>query len=39
MATKKEALKKDGTLKKGFRWGKGGRIIEAKKKPAKRKKR
>lgn len=35
----KKGLKKDGTLKKGYRYGKGGRIIEAKKKPAKRKKR
>ncbi|WP_258533329.1 MULTISPECIES: hypothetical protein [Vibrio] len=37
MATKKQALKADGTLKKGYRWGKGGRIIEAQKPVAKRK--
>ncbi len=37
MATKKEALKTDGTLKKGYRWGKGGTILKAKKKPTKRK--
>ncbi|EJL6425205.1 hypothetical protein NMS13_000620 [Vibrio cholerae] len=37
MATKKQALKSDGTLKKGYRWGKGGRIIEAKKPATKRK--
>ncbi|MDV2307393.1 hypothetical protein Q5N30_12540 [Vibrio cholerae] len=37
MATKKQALKSDGTLKKGYRWSKGGRIIEAKKPATKRK--
>ena len=31
MATKKEALKTNGRLKKGYRYGKGGRIIKAKK--------
>ncbi|WP_257790247.1 hypothetical protein [Vibrio vulnificus] len=37
MATKKQALKSNGTLKKGFRFGKGGRIISAKKTTTKRK--
>lgn len=33
MATKKEGLKADGTLKKGYRWGKGGKILKASTKP------
>ena len=32
MATKKEALKANGKLKKGYRYGKNGRIVKAKKK-------
>ncbi len=30
-ASKKSALKADGTLKKGFRYAKGGRVVKAKK--------
>lgn len=30
MATKKIGLKKDGTLKKGYKYAKGGRIVKAK---------
>lgn len=29
--SKKTALKRNGTLKKGFRYAKGGRIVKAKK--------
>ena len=32
MATKKEALKANGKLKKGYRYSKNGRIVKAKKK-------
>lgn len=31
-STKKEGLKADGTLKKGYKYAKGGRIVKAKKK-------
>lgn len=39
MATKAEALKKNGTLKKGYRYSSSGRIVKAKSatKPAKKK--
>ncbi len=29
--SKKASLKSDGTLKKGFRYAKGGRVVKAKK--------
>lgn len=32
MATKKEATKANGKLKKGYRWKKGGGVVKAKKK-------
>lgn len=32
MATKKEATKENGKLKKGYRFAKGGRVVKAKKK-------
>ncbi len=30
MAARKEGLKANGTLKKGYRYGRGGKIIKAK---------
>lgn len=30
--TKKEGVKANGTLKKGYRYAKGGRVVKAKKK-------
>ena len=36
--SKQKALKKNGTLKKGFRYVKGGKIVEGLGAPAKRKK-
>lgn len=33
----KVGLKANGTLKKGYRWGKGGKVIKAKGKTTKRK--
>lgn len=31
-AIKREGVKADGTLKKGYRYAKGGRVVKAKKK-------
>lgn len=35
--TRKEGVKADGTLKKGFRYAKGGRVVKAKAATAKKK--
>lgn len=39
MASKKDALKSNGRLKKGYRFAKGGRVVKAKAKTTRRRKR
>ncbi|MEQ8610106.1 MAG: hypothetical protein RLO08_00265 [Parvibaculaceae bacterium] len=39
MATKKQALKSNGRLKKGYRFKKGGGVVKAKKTATRRRKR